>query len=241
MLQVARSATVGRPGHAECRAMRAHFDARHWVRLPAVLDPALLADVQARVAAAEFVERRHPGVHPPSIDLWMAPNVASALLELAFNDPAVFRVVEAVTGCSGITRFGGFVYRLAPQAGHQHHWHDDLVEGRLVAMSVNLGPGTYEGGILELRDRASERMLDRIANTAPGDALLFRIAPTLQHRATAVTSGVKTAFAGWYFDDQPYASRLRDLASTTPSTPSTPSTPRTLSTPRTSRTPSPPA
>jgi hypothetical protein len=211
-LQVAKSATIGRPGDAECGALRAHFDAHHWVRLPGVLDPALLADTQSRVAAAEFVERRHTNVQPPSVDLCMVPNAASALLELVFNDPAVFAAVAAMTGCGSIARFGGFVYRLAPQEGHAHHWHNDLVEGRLVAMSVNLGPGMYEGGLLEFRDRASECVLDRVSNTGPGDALLFRIDAALQHRATAVTAGVKTAFAGWYFGDQPYPARLRDLA-----------------------------
>jgi hypothetical protein len=29
-----------------------------------------------------------------------------------------------------------------------------------------------------------------------------------------VTAGVKTAFAGWYFGDEPYAQRLRALANT---------------------------
>ena len=210
-LQIARAATIGRPGDGECRAMREHFDAHHWVRLPAVLEPALLTDLQARVSAAPFVERRHEGVHPPSVDLHMVPNAASGLLELAFNDPVVFRAVEAITGCRPIGRFGGFVYRLTPQAGHEHNWHSDAVEGRLVAMSVNLGPGTYEGGLLEFRDRASERVLDRVANTAAGDAILFRIDDALQHRATAVSAGVKTAFAGWYFGGQTYPARLGEL------------------------------
>jgi 2-oxoglutarate-Fe(II)-dependent oxygenase superfamily protein len=211
-LQVAKAATIGRPDAAECAALAAHFAARHWVRLPGVLDPDLLADVQARVARAEFVAREHTNVSPPSVDLCMVPNAAVALLELAFNDPAVLRAVAAITGCRPIARFGGFIYRLTPASGQQHHWHNDLVEGRLVAMSVNLGPGTYEGGLLELRDRASETVLDRLANTGPGDALLFRIDAALQHRATAVTAGIKTAFAGWYFSSQPYPARLRELS-----------------------------
>jgi 2OG-Fe(II) oxygenase superfamily len=211
-LQIAKAATVDRPGDTECRALREQFGAHHWVRLPGVLAPSLLADVQARVARAEFTERVHPGVDPPSIDLCMAPNAASAMLELAFNDPAVLRAVEAIAGCGRIARFGGFIYRLSPRSGHHHNWHDDLVETRLVAMSVNLGPGTYEGGLLEFRDRASEAILDRVANTGPGDALLFRIDAALQHRATPVTAGLKTAFAGWYFGDQTYAARLRELA-----------------------------
>jgi hypothetical protein len=106
-------------------------------------------------------------VTPPSIDLCMIPNTLAALLELALNDPAIFRAIEQITGWPPIARFGGFVYGLSPVHGHRHHWHNDLVEGRLVAMSVNLGPGTYEGGLLELRNRKSEEVLARLANTVP--------------------------------------------------------------------------
>lgn len=211
-LQIARSATSGRLTDDERSALRAQFAARHWVRLPGILEPALLVDIQDRVARADFVERVHPGVDPPSIDLCMAPNSASALLELAFNDAAVRQDVAAIAGCGPIARFGGFIYRLSPASGHHHNWHNDLVEGRLVAMSVNLGPATYDGGLLEFRDRASEAILDRVSNTGSGDALLFRIDAALQHRATPVTAGLKTAFAGWYFGDRTYPERLRDLA-----------------------------
>lgn len=209
MLQVSRRSTIGESGPAETLALRAHFDRHHWVRAPGMLEPELLRDIQARLARAEFVERIHTGVTPPSVDLCMVPNAAAALLELAFNDPAVLRAIEQITGCHPLTRFGGFVYRLSPGYGHEHQWHNDLVEGRRVAMSVNLGPGTYEGGLLELRDRASEEVLARLPNTVPGDALLFRIDAALQHRATAVTAGVKTAFAGWYFTAESYADCLR--------------------------------
>ena len=210
MLQVARRGTIGEAIPADTAALRFHFDRYHWVRVSGLLDAGLLGEIQERLARAEFVERVHTGVTPPSVDLCMVPNAAAGLLELAFNDPAVLRWIEQVTGCDPLTRFGGFVYRLSPGYGHEHHWHNDLVEGRRVAMSVNLGPGTYEGGLLELRDRASEDVLARIPNIVPGDALLFRIDAALQHRATAVTAGVKTAFAGWYFSAESYADCLRD-------------------------------
>ena len=211
MLRVAKDHTAAALAAADVAALRSRFARHHWVRLPGILDPDLLADVQARLDRAEFVERVHHGVTPPSIDLCMVPNPAAALLEMVFNDPSIFRLIERVTGCPRIGRFGGFVYRLQPGFGHHHHWHDDLVEGRLVAMSVNLGPGVYEGGLLELRDRSTAQVLDRVSNIVPGDALLFRLDAALQHRATPVTSGVKTAFAGWYFAGESYPAHLRAL------------------------------
>jgi hypothetical protein len=212
MLSIARASTVEALTGPETAALRRHFEEHHWARLPGMLAPSLLEDVQARLERATFVERVHDAVSPPSIDLCMVPNAAAAMLELACNDAAIFRAIEAITGAGPVGRFGGFVYRLSPEYGHQHHWHNDLVEGRLVAMSVNLGPGPYEGGLLELRDRASERLLDRLVNLVPGDALIFRIDPALQHRATPVTSGIKTAFAGWFFAGDSYADMLRRTA-----------------------------
>jgi hypothetical protein len=212
-LRISRTAARVDASAARIVDLRAHFDRHHWVRLPGVLSRDFLADVQWRLARAEFVEREHPGVVPPSVDLSMVPSTLSGLLELVFNDAAVFNLVRGVTGCGTIARFGGFVYRLTSAHGLEHHWHNDLVESRLVAMSVNLGPGMYEGGLLELRERASTRVLERVSNTGEGDALLFRLHETLQHRACPVTAGVKTAFAGWYFGEDSYPRHIRTMAS----------------------------
>lgn len=209
MLQLSRHAAVAANDAASRQRLRAAFAAQHWIKLHNVLDPNLLADVQARLAAATFVERTHPGVVPPSVDLSMVPNTASGLLELVFNDDAVRGLVAEVSQCGPIARFGGFVYRLDARSGLEHHWHNDLVEGRLVAMSVNLGPDRYAGGTLQLRERATSRVIAEVANDVPGDALLFRIDARLQHRARPVTDGVKTAFAGWFFGGMGYADVLR--------------------------------
>ena len=212
MLRIARNATVVGGSESEIAGLRAHFDEHHWIKVRGVLSPDLLADVQSRLARAEFVETMHPGVTPPSRDLSMVPNALSALLELVFNDRTLFDFVQRATGCEPVGRFGGFVYRLTDTHGQTHHWHNDLHESRLVAMSVNLGPGAYEGGLLELRDRNSERVLERVPNTGHGDALFFRLDPSLQHRACRVTAGVKTAFAGWYFGEHSYPRHIRSVA-----------------------------
>jgi len=212
MLQISRSRARVDGSDAHAEDLRRHFNRHHWVKLPGVIAPELLRDVHARLARAEFIERLHPDVTPPSHDLSMVPSPLSGLLELVFNDAAVFDFVERATGCDPLARFGGFVYRLTPASGQEHHWHNDLLESRVVAMSVNLGPGTYEGGLLELRDRASKRVLERVPNTGHGDALLFRLDPALQHRACPVAAGIKTAFAGWYFAEGSYPRHIRSIA-----------------------------
>ena len=50
-------------------------------------------------------------------------------------------------------------------------------------MSLNLSRTTFRGGLFMLRDAGSKRVLAwPVANTGPGDALVFRISPNLNHR-----------------------------------------------------------
>ena len=212
LVQIARDGTTYTRDPRAISAARAHFDRHHWVKLPRLLDPSLLAAVQKGLAAAQFVEWRHELVDPPSIDLQMQPNATSAMLELVTNDRVLFDAIEDTTGCAGVARFSGFIYRLEPGHGHHHNWHNDVQSHRVVAMSINLEAAPYTGGTLQIRDRESERIVAEVENTGAGDAILFRISPRLQHRAVAVESGVKTAFAGWFRTASPLLQRFKKAA-----------------------------
>lgn len=211
MIQIWRDGT--RCDETACTAARAHFDAHHWLKLPRFLSPPLLADAQRAIRTARFVETVHENVSPPSVDVCMAPHSTAALLELLCNDAVVFTAIEAVTGCGALTRFSGFVYRLTPDTRHHHNWHNDMVQNRRVAMSINLEPAPYEGGVLQIRQRASGEIVAEVENVGPGDAIVFRIDGALQHRATEVTAGVKTAFAGWFRSGPSLRDELANLAS----------------------------
>jgi hypothetical protein len=208
VLQIDRAATHFDPPRGA--GARAHFDRHHWVKLPRVLDGPMLRHVQCALARATFVEVRHTRVNPPSIDVCMTPNALSGMLELLCNDGAVLRAVESLTGCVPLVRFDGFVYRLGPGAGHHHNWHNDVLQGRRVAMSINLEPAPCDGGVLMIRERESGRVIEHVENTGAGDAVLFRIDSAFQHRATPVTRGVKTAFAGWFRSEQPFRASLAE-------------------------------
>jgi hypothetical protein len=108
-------------------------------------------------------------------------------------------VVRECTGCHAITRFEGRVYRMVPGTDHHDSWHDDAGEGRLVGMSLNLGPRPYMGGCFQLREKSERAVPRELPNIIPGNAILFRISPTLAHRVTPVEGiEAKTAFAGWF-------------------------------------------
>jgi hypothetical protein len=88
---------------------------------------------------------------------------------------------------------------MIPDDGHYDSWHDDVVEHRLIGMSVNLSTKVYMGGAFQLRSRSSGLILYEVTNTGSGDCIVFRIDPHLEHRvATVEATASKTAFAGWF-------------------------------------------
>src|SRR5207237_8656272 len=90
-------------------------------------------------------------------------------------------------------------YRMTPNSSHHDAWHTDNTDGRLVAMSLNLSPQVYEGGVFQMRERESEQFLVEFANCGLGDAILFPISENLVHRVTEVQGNEpKTAFSGWF-------------------------------------------
>jgi hypothetical protein len=120
-------------------------------------------------------------------------------LEFLFDDPGLFRLVEAITGCVAIGHFAGRIYRLRGESGHHVDWHTDVVDGRLVALSLNLSGETFEGGVLEMREKIAGGRPWKVENPFFGDAVLFRIAPGLEHRVTAVIGpSARTTFAGFF-------------------------------------------
>jgi 2OG-Fe(II) oxygenase superfamily len=177
-------------------ALKRCFERDHHVLIPGLMRGPPLDRVRRELDRGEFEERRHTTGH---VELCMDRGRARTLLFFLCNDLALFELVRGITGCDRIGAFVGRVYRMLPGADHEGTWHDDLAEGRMVAMSVNLGHAPYSGGVLEIRDHESKEILQRVANTGFGDAVIFRIARQLQHRVTAVDGAVpKTAFAGWF-------------------------------------------
>jgi hypothetical protein len=94
------------------------------------------------------------------------------------------------------------VARRVPGAGHEDAWHSDAVDGRLAALTVNLSRERYEGGVLQIRAEPGGKIAYELANTGPGDAVIFKIDPRLKHRVTAPEGhAARTAFAGWFVTD----------------------------------------
>ncbi len=201
------SGLEGVPSAAELARLRAGYLRRHCLRLPGFFAPPLLAFLRREIREKDFRERPRGKT---GLESYLASQRVLGLLDFLVNDPALFRVVEGVLGCPRVRIFRSKIYRMVP--GHPHHkdWHQDTRPWHQVAMSVNLSPGRFGGGVLQIRDRRSGRMLYEGANTGPGDAVLFPVAPHLEHQVTDVAGrGIRMAYAGWFLERPAFSAMLR--------------------------------
>lgn len=196
MIRVGETATLRTGDDAEAALLRAHFRDHHAVKLPGFLDPALLSAVQSHLRTAVFVPKSHEGIGHELV-CWDSP--AADVLLFVLNDPRLFALITDLTGVQPIGCFVGRVYRMTAGSSHHDHWHSDVGDHRLLALSVNVGEAPHVGGTTLLREQGRPGTRRSLDNTTPGDALLFRIDPSLEHAITDVAPGPpKTAFAGWF-------------------------------------------
>jgi len=210
MLHLNRRGAVFAGTEEDIEALRRQFDQEHCLHLRGLLEPELRLLVQPQLDRAEFKAEHYDKI---GSELHMARNPVWSLLHFLTNDLQFFQQVRQITGCGRIGCFGGRVYRLLPDLTHSFAWHDDLDEaGRMLGMSVNLSTEAYRGGLLEIRDSASQQILYRADPLEWGDALLFRIAPHLKHRVTCVEGPrSKTAFAGWFQSRPDFYAILQEM------------------------------
>jgi hypothetical protein len=181
--------------------LRAGFRDAHWVRLPHLLEPSILDSLQARLDNSRWKTMSHGEIGEEYIT---SDLLANSLLHFAMNRPKFRAIIEEITGSKSLRWFRGRVYRTIAGAGHHDNWHDDVDHSNEVGMTVNLSRDLFRGGLFMLREGDSKRVLAHVANTGPGDALIFRISPDLQHRISDLEGAEpKTAFAGWFRSDRP--------------------------------------
>jgi hypothetical protein len=186
------------PDAAEIDGWRREFGERHCVRIRGFFDGRLLAWLRAQLATAEFRERVHEGIVPPPVDLGLRDERLLATIGALLNDRRLFDAIRAISGCDAIGCVAAIVYRMEPTPDHFDTWHSDMDGNRMVTVSVNLGE-PYQGGLLQIREKPSDRIVHEVANTGAGDAIVFALDEHLEHRVTAVYgTTAKMALAGWF-------------------------------------------
>jgi hypothetical protein len=192
-----------RPQHTHVEALPAQiaeardaFDRLAYLKLPAFLEPALLQSLLDELDRTEFYHRVHDGI---GTELCARPGVVSGALELLMNDTALQQVISDVTGCGHIGCFEGRIYRMVPGTDHHDSWHSDVGQDRLIALSINLGRAAPAGGQLQIRKALTDQILSEVYNPISGDAVIFRVDPSMQHRVEPVVGDVpRTVYAGWF-------------------------------------------
>ncbi|MGE0705631.1 MAG: PqqD family peptide modification chaperone [Vicinamibacterales bacterium] len=177
-------------------ALREQFARNHYVQLAQFIDARLLSAILDRVAEGEFIDRSHGHI---GTEECLEPGLATSMLQLAFNDPALLAAIEEIAGCGPVRCFDGRVYRMTPGAGHYDSWHGDVGQDRQVAVSVNLSVEPYDGGQLEIRRVSETQASHTVSNQGLGNAVMFRVSPELRHRVGPVEGAhARMAYAGWF-------------------------------------------
>ena len=117
------------------------------------------------------------------------------------------------------------VRRATPGPGNSVNWHHDILNNRVVAITVNLSQAEYHGGVLQIRESQLKKIIGETSNTGPRDTVLFRIAPALEHRNTSVRGTIpKIAFSGWFMSGPEFESRLGEIVRPKPKSTGRPTT-----------------
>lgn len=195
MMQITASGPVD-DGQDDTSALREHYLANDYVRLPGFCHPDFLREIQAELRTAPFIPKVHRGIGEELV-CWESKN--GDRLTFVMNDPKLFAWIDRITACGQIGCFLGRIYRMAANQAHHDSWHSDVGGHRLVALSLNLSEEPYHGGTLILREGGRPETERRLVNIVPGDAVMFRLHPDLEHWITDVETGPpKTAWAGWF-------------------------------------------
>ena len=196
MIQIARSKVLPVSSSRHLKRLREHFERNHFVRVPGILEPELLEYARREITRGQFFKVTYQKV---GTELCMKENTLDWMFLFILNDPHLFEVAEKIMGSGPIRSFIGRLYRFIPGRGHGDTWHDDTMDSRVLAISINLSPEIYQGGVLQIRNKKTGKIVSEVANTRFGDAILFRLADSLEHRLTSGTGKIpKTAYAGWF-------------------------------------------
>jgi hypothetical protein len=200
VIQLTRAGTAVQATAADLTRLRDQFARHHYVRLHGFLEPQLLGFIQSEADRKAFDEIVNDELEQRARNLILNGSVSQGMFyALLMNDRALFELVEHITGCGPIGSFTGRLYRMVPYRADYASWHDDLAHHRLVAISINVSTGAYLGGVLQIRNRESGAIVSEIQNIQPGDAIVFRLSPDLEHRVTEVSGEApRTAYSGWF-------------------------------------------
>lgn len=193
------------PDLTQCQQLAKGFADNHFVHLAGLIEPSLRQSIAEMISQASFTQRLTPGIG--CVETCDDQRIENGFFAL-FNQPEVRHTISQIVG-QPIDLWGGNTVRRVPGKNHFSNWHNDksppveLADGRryqrVVPMSLNMSEGDFSGGNLEMRSMPEQTLVADVANPIAGDALLFEINETLQHRVADVTAGCpRIVHVGWF-------------------------------------------
>ena len=184
----------------EWKEQQQAFAERHCVVLAGFVEEALLARLAKLAETGQYEARdnAYAGV-VLARELTMRPDQPLAqAFNMLLNQRPLFEAVAELTGATQeILEFRGRCHQRIPGRNHFSRWHTDCAEGRLYGLSISLSTLPETGGEFQIRHRKTKEVLRTIPKQKLGDARLFRIHPSLDHRVSAVEKPY-CGLAGWF-------------------------------------------
>ena len=186
-------------------AQQREFAQRHCVVLEGFVDEGILERVPWMLEAGEFftceVADEKGEVFCRELLIRNTERLPRMFF-LLLNQPRLFGAMAELTGCEAAIRcFKGRCFKQLPGGGHFTDWHSDFDggAGRMFGLTINLSPKPCGDGF-QIRSRKTGEVLQTVTGTRFGDACLFRIHESLQHRTLPVEGPApRCIYGGWFF------------------------------------------
>ena len=218
-------------------ALRQEFARRHCVTFKGFVDEGVLERVPRMLEAGRFHTFEHITGQGEVVAREFRMGDAERLPLMFFhllNQPRLFDAIAELTGCgAAIRRFDVRCYKQIPGSGHFISWHTDggpHSTGRLFGLTVNLSPEPCGGGF-QIRCRKTREVLQTVTGTRFGDACLFRIHESLEHRSLPVEGPAPRCICGGWFlgAGADYRENMREMMRRAAASESAATPPRTAS------------
>ena len=110
-----------------------------------------------------------------------------AAFQILLNQARLFRAIAEFAGLEeDITCFEGHCSKQLPIDSHFGAWHNDVAATKHVGLSISLSPKPVQGGVFLLRRARTGEVFRQVPAGRLGDAHLFRLGRSLEHRVSAV-------------------------------------------------------
>ena len=188
----------------EWAAQQQEFAQRHSVMLEGFIGESILCHIPRMLEQGEFDLRGDFNRAGREFARELTMRKSETLPQMLFcllNQPRLFEAIAELTGCEKTIRtFVGRCFKHLPGVGHFSSWHGDVVKDeRLYALSINLSREPFEGGNLQIRSRSTREVFRTVGVDRFGDACLFRIDKSLEHRTLPLRgTAPRCRYAGWF-------------------------------------------